>query len=59
MNIFQLLESEGHDINTLWKDIKKIIIKTFCGVLPIISHNYRSCQPDEPYNNMCMEILGY
>ena len=40
-------------------EIKKMIIKTFCSVQPILSHSYKSCQPDDPYNNMCFEVLGF
>jgi len=56
--VMKTLEERGHDVKTLWNDIKKIIIKTFCSVQPILAHNYKSCQPDEPYNNMCFEVLG-
>ena len=48
----------GHDVKTLWKEVKQMIIKTFISVQPILAHNYRSCQADDPYNNMCFEILG-
>jgi len=57
--VFRLLEKEGHDIKALWKEIRKIIIKTFCSVQPILAHTYRSCQSEEPYNNMCFELLGF
>jgi tubulin polyglutamylase TTLL6/13 len=56
--VMKTLEERGHDVKALWNDIKKIIIKTFCSVQPILAHNYKSCQPDEPANNMCFEILG-
>ena len=36
-----------------------MIIKTFCSVQPILAHSYKSCHPDEPYNNMCFEVLGF
>jgi len=56
--VFKLLEQEGHDTKALWKEIRKIIIKTFCSVQPILAHTYKSCHQDEPYNNMCFELLG-
>jgi tubulin polyglutamylase TTLL6/13 len=28
--VFKTLEEEGHDIKTLWREIKKTIIKTMC-----------------------------
>lgn len=58
-SIMRLLEEQGHDVKALWSEIKKIIIKTFCSVQPIIAHSYKSCHPDEPYNNMCFELLGF
>jgi tubulin polyglutamylase TTLL6/13 len=58
-SVMKLLEDEGHDVQKLMKEIKKIIIKTFCSVQPILAHSYRSCQPEEPYNNMCFELLGF
>lgn len=57
--LFRILESQGKDTKTLWKEIKKLIIKTFCSVQPILAHTYKACQPDDPYNNMCFEILGF
>jgi len=52
------IESQGHDVGKLWKEIKKLIVKTFCSVQPILAHTYRACQADDPYNNMCFEVLG-
>jgi tubulin polyglutamylase TTLL6/13 len=57
--VFRLLEEQGHDIKKLWDEIKRIIIKTFASVQPILAHSYKSCHPDEPYNNMCFELLGF
>ncbi|CAD8177128.1 unnamed protein product [Paramecium octaurelia] len=57
--VFGKLEEEGHDIKKLWQDMYEIFIKTFCAVQPILSHHYRSCQPDNYANNMCFEILGF
>jgi len=57
--VMKMLEAQGHDVKALWSDIRKIIIKTFCSVQPILAHSYKSCHPDEPYNNMCFELLGF
>jgi len=57
--VMKMLESQGHDVKALWSDIRKIIIKTFCSVQPILAHSYKSCHPDEPSNNMCFELLGF
>ena len=39
--------------------MKDIIIKTLISVQPMLSHTYRSCQPDDVDNSMCFEILGF
>jgi len=57
--VFQILESQGHNISLLWEEIKKIVIKVLCSIQPILSQNYKSCHADEVYNNMCFEILGF
>ncbi|KAL4499341.1 hypothetical protein ABPG72_006927 [Tetrahymena utriculariae] len=58
-SVLQLLEDQGHDINRLWKDIKRVLIKTIISAQPTLAHHYRSCQPDNFMNNMCFEILGF
>ncbi|CAK64163.1 unnamed protein product (macronuclear) [Paramecium tetraurelia] len=58
-SVFGKLEEEGYNIQKLWQDIYKLIIKTFCSVQPILNHHYKSCQPDNYANNMCFEILGF
>lgn len=52
------MKEKGVDVEKLMEEIKEMIIKTFCSVQPVLSHNYKSCQPDSFYNNMCFEILG-
>ncbi|KAL4454548.1 hypothetical protein ABPG74_021753 [Tetrahymena malaccensis] len=58
-SVLQLLEDQGHDVNKLWKDIKRVLIKTIISAQPTLAHHYRSCQPDNFMNNMCFEILGF
>ncbi|CAD8088042.1 unnamed protein product [Paramecium sonneborni] len=58
-SVFGKLQDEGHNIEKLWQDMYKLFIKTFCTVQPILSHHYKSCQPDNYANNMCFEILGF
>ena len=57
--VFDRLREDGHDVDKLWSDIDKIIIKTFCTVQPNLSHHYKSCQSDNFANNMCFEVLGF
>lgn len=56
---FEYMEKQGVDTDELWNKIEDIIIKTLCSVQPILSHHYKSCQPDDFSNSMCFEILGF
>ena len=56
--VFQLLQAAGHDTDTLWTTICGIIVKTLCSAQPLLAHIYRSCQPLDPSDSMCFEILG-
>lgn len=56
---FKYIEQLGHDVVKLKHDIKMTIIKTLVMVQPMLSHTYRSCQPDDVENAMCFEILGF
>ena len=56
---FKYIEQLGHDVEKLKHDIKATIIKTLVMVQPMLSHTYRSCQPDDVENSMCFEILGF
>ncbi|KAM3131882.1 hypothetical protein pb186bvf_016003 [Paramecium bursaria] len=57
-SVFQLMRDKGEDVDKLWDLIKRMMIKTFCAVQPILAHQYKSCQPNNYSNNMCFEILG-
>ncbi|CAK9116940.1 unnamed protein product [Durusdinium trenchii] len=53
------LRKEGHDVDTLILEIEDLIVKTLIAVQPSLSHFYHSCQPEDVYNGMCFEILGF
>lgn len=53
------LSTNGHDDELLFQEIEQIIVKTMISVQPSLSHQYKSCQPHDIYNNMCFEILGF
>ena len=57
--IWDHMRENGEDVELLWDEIKKMVIKTICSAQPIISHHYKSCQPDDYYQHMCFEILGF
>lgn len=49
----KLIQEMGHDSAKLWTKIKDMIVKTIISGQPILSHHYKSCQPDNYANNMC------
>ncbi|OMJ72396.1 hypothetical protein SteCoe_29189 [Stentor coeruleus] len=53
------IQELGFDIEKIWKDISAIIVKTLCTIQPSLAHVYKACQPDDPYNGMCFEVLGF
>lgn len=53
------LQSQGHDILKLWKEICGVVVKTILSGLPCITHLYKSCHSDDPTNSMCFEVLGF
>lgn len=57
--IWDVLQAQGADLETLTKEIDDIIIKTLCSVQPHLSHHYLASQPDDLSKSMCFEILGF
>jgi tubulin polyglutamylase TTLL6/13 len=55
----QKLAEDGHDTPALWADIGKIVLKTVCIAQPLLSHLYRSSQPNDLTNSICFQILGF
>jgi tubulin polyglutamylase TTLL6/13 len=53
------LRTKGYDVDGLWSRICCAIMKTVAVVQPTLAHTYRSCQPDDPTNSVCFEILGF
>jgi tubulin polyglutamylase TTLL6/13 len=58
-SVLQLLRDKNLNIDETWQEVKSVIIKTICSSQPILSHHYKSCQPDNYSNNMCFELLGF
>lgn len=56
--IWDHLRKKGYSPEIVWTEIKKLALKTIISVHPMLMHNYKSCQPDDPFNQMCFEILG-
>lgn len=57
-SVFSLLSRCGYNTDALWQEIGEIITKTICSAQPTLAHIYRSCQPLDPADSMCFEILG-
>ncbi|XP_008531052.2 tubulin polyglutamylase TTLL6 isoform X1 [Equus przewalskii] len=53
------MESHGHNVQQIWRDIEDVIIKTIISAHPIIKHNYQTCFPNHTLNSACFEILGF
>lgn len=46
-SIMKIIEKQGHDVRALQQRIDDIIVKTFIVGLPLVSHQYRFCQPED------------
>lgn len=57
--LMEILEERGEDVETLWDEVEKIVVKTLISIQPVLSHFYNTCQPDDPSNSMCFEVLGF
>jgi len=57
--LFKDLKNRGHDIHTLWAEIKKLIIKTFCSVHPVLNQNYKSHLFTKNRSDACFQVFGY
>ena len=56
--VWEQLGSKGIDVGEVKDRIKDIIIKTIIPGLPLVSHQYKCCQPEDYRGNMCFHILG-
>jgi len=57
--LLRILRERGHDTDVLWEEIKQIVLRTLFCAQPMLSQIYRACQPYDPANGMCFEILGF
>lgn len=58
-SVYELLRKKGEDVDALLTKIKDILIKTLISGLPLMRHQYRSCQLENYAANMCFEVLGF
>ena len=57
--LMRMLGEHGFDTEAIWKEIQRIIVRTLICAQPLLSQTYRACQPYDPSNGMCFEILGF
>lgn len=58
VEFFCELSSQGFGMESVWKEIKKICVKTMLSIQPILKHSYNVAHTDDPYNQICFELLG-
>lgn len=59
IEFFKDLSEIGIPVDHIWRKIKDIVVKTICCIQPILKHNYKTCNQDDPFNQTCFEILGF
>ena len=55
-------EAEGQEVHdTIWNQMRDLIVKTLIMALPHLDHNYRACRSRSSSENyrQCFEILGF
>jgi hypothetical protein len=58
-SVWDTMRAEGENVEELWEEIKRMVIKTICSAQPVLQHHYKTCQPEEYYQHMCFEVLGF
>ena len=56
--VLRRLAALGHDTAALWQRLSALVAKTLCSVQPPLAHVYRRCQPLDPADSLCFEVLG-
>lgn len=57
-SIFVNMKRRGLNVESLKMKIDDAIVKTILMGMPLVSHQYKFCQPDDDNRNMCFHILG-
>jgi tubulin polyglutamylase TTLL6/13 len=57
--IYEQLKKKGVNVDLLKQKINDLIIKTIICGLPLLSHQYKCCQPEDYSNSMCFHVLGF
>lgn len=56
--LFQELSTQGFNMTSVWREIRKVCVKTVLAIQPILKHNFNVAHTDDPYNQICFELLG-
>lgn len=57
-DFFAELAAQGFRMEIVWKQIRRICTHTVVAIQPILKHSYQAAHTDDPYNQICFEILG-
>jgi len=57
-DFFSELAGQGFRMEVVWKQIRRICTHTVAAIQPILKHSYQAAHTDDPYNQICFEILG-
>lgn len=55
---FGEMKEKGFNMEGVWKEIKRLSVKTLLSIQPILKHEYNVSHTDDPYNQICFEVLG-
>lgn len=58
-SLLNKLRNNKKDVDSIWADIKDIIVKTMLSIQRELSHSYRLNQPADLENHMAFELLGF
>ena len=56
--VFGELKKKGLAMDYAWREIKDACAKTILSVQPVLKHNYNVAHTDDPYSQICFEVLG-
>ena len=57
-SVWNHFEKQNIDQKSIWNNIKRSVVKTICGIQPILKQIYKSSQPDDFTGGMCFQLLG-
>ena len=52
------MKRRGLNVDLFKSKLDDVLVKTVILGQPLVSHQYKFCQPDDDYRQMCFHILG-